>query len=374
MRTAVASCAAIATAVGVGACGSGVPSNSIAAVGNAKVTDAEFAHWMTVANNQPYVNSGDTPPAVPVAPNYTACIASERQRDPGGGASTWKATCVTTYDELNQEVTALLIEGIWFQGEANDRHVKVTKAQINASWNEEQKTESALSTPQKLDTFLAESGYTVSDLKWVAMLNLLQEAIVKKVDAKAGDISAARIAAYYKSHRSAYEQPERRDVDLVLVGTAAQAATVKSLLAGGQSFAKVAKQYSIDPTTKSSGGVEDGVEQGEETAIFNAAIFKAKVGVLESTAKTPFGYYVFKVTSVTSASLEPLSTARTAIKATLASNGQTAAIDELRTTFVKKWRARTTCASGHLVSDACSNAPATSSTGASGTTSSTGSS
>jgi len=96
--------------------------------------------------------------------------------------------------------------------------------------------------------------------------------------------------------------------------------------------------------------------------------------VLESTAKTPFGYYVFKVTSVTSASLEPLSTARTAIKATLASNGQTAAIDELRTTFVKKWRARTTCASGHLVSDACSNAPATSSTGASGTTSSTGSS
>ena len=180
MRTAVASCAAIATAVGVGACGSGVPSNSIAAVGNAKVTDAEFAHWMTVANNQPYVNSGDTPPAVPVPPNYTACIASERERAPTAGAKTWKATCVATYGELNDEVTALLIEGIWFQGEANDRHVKVTKAQINASWNQERESESELSTPAKLDTFLSESGYTVNDLKWVAMLNLLQEAIVNR--------------------------------------------------------------------------------------------------------------------------------------------------------------------------------------------------
>jgi hypothetical protein len=374
MRTAVASCAAIATAVGVGACGSSVPSNSIAAVGNAKVTDAEFAHWMTVANNQPYVGSGDTPPAVPVAPNYAACIASARQRNPGGGASAWKATCVATYNELNQEVTALLIEGIWFQGEAKDRHVKVTKAQINTSWNEERATQSELSTPQKLDTFLAESGYTVSDLKWVAMLNLLQEAIVKKVESKAKDVSSAQIAAYYKSHMSEYKEPERRDVALVLVATAAQAATVKSLLAAGQSFATIAKRYSIDPTTKSSGGVEDGVEQGEETAIFNAAIFKARIGALESTAKTPFGYYVFKVTSATPASLEPLSAARTAIKSTLATAGENAAVSELRTTFVKKWRARTTCASGHLVSEVCSNAPAVSSTGSSGTTSSTGSS
>jgi hypothetical protein len=120
-----------------------VPANSIAVVGNAKVTDAQFAHWMTVANNQSYVGSGDTPPAVPVAPNYTSCIASERQRDPSAAKKTWKATCVATYSELNQEVTALLIEGIWFQGEAYDRHVHVTKKAINAAWNEERKSRSS---------------------------------------------------------------------------------------------------------------------------------------------------------------------------------------------------------------------------------------
>jgi foldase protein PrsA len=368
MRTAVACCAAIATAVGVGACGSGVPANSIAVVGNAKVTGAEFAHWTTVLNNAPYVGSGDTPPAVPVPPDYSACIASERKRNPGGSASTWKSTCVTTYNELNQEVTTALIEAIWFQGEANDRHVKVTKAQINAAWNEERKSQKEFSTPKKLDTFLAESGYTIADLKWVLMFNLIEEAIVKKVESKAADVSAAQIAAYYKSHISEYKEPDRRDVDLVLVGTAAKAAAVKSLLAAGKSFASIAKQYSIDPTTRDSGGVEDGVEPGEETAVFNTAIFAAKIGVLESTAKTPFGYYVFKVASDTPASLEPLSTVRTAIKSTLTTNGQTAAIDKLRSTFAKKWRARTTCASGHLVSAMCSNAPLPLSTGSSGTT------
>ncbi len=370
MRTAVASCAAIATAVGVGACGgSGVPSNAIAVVGSAPVTSAQFDHWMTVANNQPYVNSATTPPALPVPPKYTACIASERLRDPSGAATTFEAQCAATYTQLNQEVTALLIEGIWFQGEAFDRHVKVTKAAINASWNQERKTNFA--TPAKLATFLGESGYTIDDLKWVAMLNLLQQGIVKKVEKSAGRVAPAQIAAYYKSHLSQYTQPERRNLELVLVSSVATETKVKSLLSGGASFASVAKQYSIDPTTKSTGGVQSGVQQGEETPIFNTAIFNSPVGVLASTAKTPFGYYVFKVTAAMRASVESLAAARAAIKLQLVNQAQTAAVDALRTSFVSKWKARTTCASGHLVAQVCANAPASASTGSSGTTGAT---
>jgi foldase protein PrsA len=370
MRTAVASCAAIATAVGVGACGgASVPSNAVAIVGSAPVTNAQFNHWMTVANNQPYVNSGDTPPALPVPPKYTACIASERVRDPSGAASTFEAECAATYKQLNDEVTALLIEGIWFQGEAFDRHVTVTKAAINASWNQERKTNFA--TPAKLNAFLGESGYTISDLKWVAMLNLLQQGIVTKVEKSAGHVSAARIASYYKSHLSQYTFPERRNIELVLVSSVATETKVKSLLAGGASFATVAKEYSIDPTTKDTGGVQSGVEQGEETPIFNAAIFNAPVGVLESTGKTPFGYYVFKVTAAMRGSVASLAASRDTIKMQLVEQAQTAAVDALRTSFVTKWKARTTCASGHLVAQVCSNAPATASTGASGTTGAT---
>lgn len=369
MRTAVACCAAIATAVGVGACGSGVPSNAIAVVGGAPVTDAQFAHWLAVANNQPYVGTGNTPPAVPVPPDYTACVASERLRNPSGTTITLKAQCATTYGQLNQEVTALLIEGIWFQGEANDRHVKVTKAAINTSFNAERTTQ--WPTASKLDTFLSESGYTVADLKWVALLNLLQQGIVKKVEASAKKVTAADVAAYYKANIAQYSQPERRNIELVLVSSAATEATVKSLLAGGASFATVAKKYSIDPTTKATGGVQSGVQQGEETPILNAAVFSAAIGTLQSTAKTPFGYYVFKVTGSTPASVESLKTATAAIKLQLLQQRQSAAVATLRTSFIAKWKARTTCASDHMVAQLCGNAPA-SSTGSSGTTGTSG--
>jgi hypothetical protein len=370
MRTAVACCAALATAVGVGACGSSVPSNAIAVVGNAKVTDAEFQHWIAVANNQPFVGTGQTPPAVPVPPDYTACIASERLRDPTGAASTFETTCATAYAELNQEVTALLIEGIWFQGEAYDRHVKVTQSQINAAFNTQRKTN--WPTTEKLTTFLSESGYTIGDLKWVGMLNLLQQGIVKKVENGAGKVTPAEVASYYRGHVSQYTQPERRNIEFVLVSSAGSEAKVKSLLAGGASFASIAKRFSIDPTTKDSGGVEAGVEQGEETPVFNAAIFAAPIGALQSTGKTPFGYYVFKVTSAMAASVESLKTAEAAIKLQLLEERQSTAVSALRTSFLAKWKSRTTCASSHMVAQVCGNAPATSSTGSSGTTGATG--
>ncbi len=369
MRTAVASCAAIATAVGVGACGgSSVPSGAIAVVGSAQVTNAQFAHWMSVANNQPYVNTGNTPIAVPVPPDFVACIASQRQRDPSGATSTFKSECETTYAQLNQAVTGLLIEGIWFQGEANDRHVKVTQKAIDKAWNAERLRD--FSTKTKLDNFLGESGYTIADLKWVAMLNLMQQAIVTKVQKGAAKVTPAQIASYYKAHIAQYSQPARRNIELVLVSTAAAAATVKARLAGGASFTSVAKQYSIDPTTKATGGVLAGVQQGEETPIFNTAIFGAQIGVLSSTAKTPFGYYVFKVTSSSPASVETLSQARAAIKLQLVQLAQTNAISKLRISFIKKWKGRTTCGSDHIVAQVCGNAP-TSSTGASGTTGAT---
>jgi foldase protein PrsA len=376
MRTAVACAAAIATAVGVGACGTSVPSSAIAVVGGYNVPKTAFNHWLTVANNQPYIGTGTTPPAVPLPPSYTACIAGERARVAKGSTapatSVLRSECAASYKELAEEVTALLVEGVWFQGEAYDRHVHVTQKAINAAWNEERVAQ--FPTTTKLNTFLAESGYTIADLKWVAMLNLLQEDIVKKIDAQASHVGAAAIAAYYKAHISQYSQPERRDIELVLTKTAATAATAKSAISGGTSFASVAKQYSIDPTTKSTGGVEDGVEQGEETPTLSTAIFNAPIGTLEGPLKTAFGYYVFEVTKSIPKSVESLASETTTIKDQLVSAAQTAAVDKLRNSFVKKWQARTTCGSAYLVTQVCGNAPAAASTGASGTTSTSGAS
>ena len=48
---------------------------------------------------------------------------------------------------------------------------------------------------------------------------------------------------------------------IVLAKSAAQADQAKKALQSGQSWTAVAKKYSIDPTTKNSGGLLSGVHQ-----------------------------------------------------------------------------------------------------------------
>ena len=370
----MACCATIAAAVAVAGCGSSVPSNAVATVGAANVLKTQFNHWLTVANNSSYVGTGTTPPPVPLPPSYTACVAAERKSAAAAkSAPSLKeltADCAAEYQSLMPTVVEFLAQAIWVQGEAYDRGVHVTTAAVTKTYNSELKQQ--FPTTAKFDTFLAESGETVQDLQWRVRLTMLEAQIVDKVKADADKVTAAQIATYYKSHGSAFTQPARRNIEFVLVASAATAAKVKSLLAGGASYATTAKQYSIDPTTKASGGVTDGVEQNEETPLFSTAIFKAPVGTLEGPVKTAFGYYVFTVTKATAASVESLASARSTIKSTLSSSAENAALAKLEDQFVTKWKPRTHCASGYLVSEVCANAPAAASTGASGATAATG--
>jgi foldase protein PrsA len=370
MRTAVAIVAAIATAVGVGACGTSVPSNAVAVVGSFAISKTSFNHWLTVFDDIRYVGTGETPPPVPVPPDYTTCISATRAEYTKGAkppaTSVLKSGCASSYTQLTQSVMALLVEDAWVQGEAYDKHVHVTQAAINKEWTGFEKQITA-STKLSINTYLAESAATEPDLKWYLRDELDQEAITKKVDAALSKVTEAQIASYYHAHIAQYTQPARRNIELVLASNAAIAAKAKSLLAGGESFKTVASKYSIDPTTKDAGGVEDGVEQGEETPPLNAAIFKDPIGTLEGPLKTAFGYYVFKVIDATPLSVESLKAAATTIKAELISTRDSAALTKLQTTFTKSWRARTTCASAYMDATVCANAPTTGSSGASGT-------
>jgi parvulin-like peptidyl-prolyl isomerase len=367
----VACCAAIVTAVAVGACGGGVPSGVVAKVGSATVLVKEIPHWMTVANNTGFVGTDTAPTPIPVPPDYTQCIAIHDATTSKSAAivAAAKSACAASYQALQKTVVEFLVQGIWIQGEAVDRGVHVTDAQVVKNFDTERKSE--FPTTAKFNTFLAEAGETVADLEWRTRLNLLQAAIVNKIKAVADKVTPAQIAAFYKAHIAEFSQPERRDLELVLVSTAATAAKVESLLAGGASYATVAKQYSIDPTTKDKGGVADGVEPNEETPEFNAQIFKAPIGVLQSPVRTAFGYYVFTVTKSLPASVESLTAATASIKSSLSATRLQAAEQALQTGFVAKWKKRTQCASAYLDPMICENAP-TASTGASGTTAAAG--
>jgi foldase protein PrsA len=368
----MAFCAAIATAVIVGACGSGIPGNAVAVVGSAPITKAAFAHWEVVANDSTQPTTGAAALPVPVGPDYTACIAGYRKvaSTASETATQLKTLCKQDETALVGEVMNYLIEALWVEGAAVDHGVKVTQAQALKSYEQQRKSSTpSLKTTKELDSFLAASGETVADLVWRTKLNLLAIAIQNKVAKGADKVTQAAIAAYYQKHHAQFVTPETVDLHLIETSSAATATKVRGLLASGRTYAELAQQYSTDPTTKALGGEENGVRPGQLTALLSNAVFAAKVGVLSQPVQTPFGFYIFTVDSVTPQKVESLKAATATIKAAIAAANVKKANAALSKEFTTKWTAMTKCASGYIVSPSCSNAPKTTSTGATGATS-----
>ena len=118
----------------------------------------------------------------------------------------------------------------------------------------------------------------------------------------------------------------------------------------------MAKRYSIDDTSKATGGKLPAQAKGTLDADLDKAVFSAAKGELAGPVKTQYGYYVFTVTSVVAPSQQTLAEAKETIKQTLASEHQQKALTAFTTDFTKRWREKTECAEGFKTSD-CSNGP-----------------
>ena len=138
--------------------------------------------------------------------------------------------------------------------------------------------------------------------------------------------------------------------------TQAKAKQAKAAIQGGQSFASVVKKYSSDVTLKSQGGKLPRQEKASLEGPLSKAAFAAKKGALTGPVKTGNGYYVFKVTKISAASQSSLAQVTPTIKQTLVSQKQTKALDKFVKAFTKKWRNKTTCRKGYLITQ-CKNGP-----------------
>jgi foldase protein PrsA len=346
-------------AVGLAACGGGIPGNAVVQVGGTPVTKATFEHWMSIASASTATTAGSTAaakPVVPDPPNFTACIAhlqataakpAKGQSKPS--AAQLRTQCEQQYKSLQQEVLGFLISSSWVLGEAENQGVKVSDAEVKKEF-EKIKNEQ-FPKPAEFQKFLASSGQTVSDLLLRVKLNMLSSKIQQKVAKSKGAVTQAEIQKYYNEHKSQFGTPEKRDVRIVLTKTEAQAKEAKKEIESGKSFASVAKSKSIDPTTKNSGGELKGVVKGQEEKALDEAVFSAKKGVLGGPVKTPFGYYIYEVTGVSPGSGQTLAQAQAQIKQQLTTTQQQAALSKFIKEFRKKWEAKTECRSGYVVQD-----------------------
>ena len=367
--------------MGLAACGSSdspVPSGAVASVDGTPISKATFDHWMTIAADSANADGTTTQRIpVPVPPDYAACVSYLKSTQAklltkGQKASTdaqLKSQCATEYQADKAQVVQFLVSAQWVVNEAANEGLSVTNKQVANEFATIRSQQ--FKTDAEYKTFLAQSGYSPADLLLRVKLQLLSTDLRNKVEKTQDDVSPAQIASYYNAHKSEFGTPRSVNLQLILTKTAAQAAAAKAAIQRGTPFATEAKAASIDVQTKANGGTIDGLVSGQEPAALNSAIFSSPLNTLEGPVKTPFGYYVFRVTKLIPATQRTLAQSSPQIKAALAAQGETSALNKWVASFTKRWTAKTDCATDYVVQD-CKQYKAPKASSAAGTTGATG--
>src|SRR2546423_8595462 len=355
LRFALPIAASAALIVGCG--GQDVPTNGVAKIGDTVITKDQFNHWLNAAAHGSAAPGSTV--ALPDPPNFTKCVANlQKQPVPKGAkkptTAQLKTQCKQQYDALKQQVMQFLVSAEWIQQEAKNQGVKVSNKEVQKQFQDQKKQ--SFQKESDYQKFLKNSGMTESDLLFRVKLDVISNDVRTKVIKGKDKVTNAQIASYYNKNKQRFAQPERRDLQVVLTKTKAKAEAAKKQIESGQSWAKVAKKYSIDEASKAQGGKLPGVAKGQQEKAFDDAIFSAKKGAITGPIKTQFGYYVFDVSKVTPASQQSLAQTKETIRNLLKSQNQQKALNAFVAKFRKDYKGKTKCAKAYVIPD-CANAP-----------------
>ena len=155
-------------------------------------------------------------------------------------------------------------------------------------------------------------GMTEADLRKKATLEATAKAALKRELNLV--ITDAQVREAYSNHAAQFEEPEKahaRHILLMTIDTstrpptplatntiAAKRKTADEVLKrakAGEDFAKLAKEFSEDPTSKDAGGELQKFGRGEMMAEFEAAAFALSPGQVSDVVQTMYGFHIIKL-------------------------------------------------------------------------------
>ncbi len=118
-------------------------------------------------------------------------------------------------------------------------------------------------------------------------------------------VSAEAVKDYYDDHRDEYKQEETRNLDYVSFAlTPTRSDTdrvlsefeeIRTRLAAGEDFNKLADEYSEDPGKETNHGRYDFFERGAMVKPFEDASFNGRVGELVGPVESQYGFHLIKI-------------------------------------------------------------------------------
>lgn len=127
------------------------------------------------------------------------------------------------------------------------------------------------------------------------------------------EVAEEEITAFYKENPERFKQPETYRASHILVNEEKTAQEALRRIQGGEPFARVAQELSIDPT-RARGGDIGFFQRGQLVPEFEEAALRLKAGQLSDVVKTPLGWHVILLTEHRSERVRPLEEVRDDIR------------------------------------------------------------
>lgn len=260
------------------------------------------------------------------------------------------------YEELQEEAMTELIEGVWIRGEAEELGISVTEKQVEDELTTIKKQN--FPTKGSYEKFLEKSNFTQEEVNELVELQVFTREIQERINALAPPPSSGAIEAYYEAEKETqFTTKESRDVRLIINKDKGKVEAAKTELEKDStpaSWKKVAAKYSEDPTSKSKGGLQEGITEEFLEGPLKAAIFDSATGELQGPIKVQTNYLLVEVVKLNPGKVQTLKEAESQIKSALEQQGQQEFLSEFAADFETKWQQRTRCADGFLM-EKCAN-------------------
>jgi peptidyl-prolyl cis-trans isomerase C len=248
------------------------------------------------------------------------------------------------YQQFVDAAASDLILERWIRGEAADLGVTVSDREVEQRL--EQIKQQNFGSDKEFEKFLEESGFTEEEALERVGLTLLSERLQESVVEGTDVVAQEDIETLYEQQKSQFTQPETRSV-LTVVNKdeekVKQAAEEIAKDDSPESWAKVAEEFSTDPSAGEGGELTDVPEGEGGDPAFDEAVFSADEGELVGPFETASGFQIVQVTDVTPEKVEPLDKVSKTIEDQLAQAQQQAALDAFESSLESKWRDRTFC-------------------------------
>lgn len=218
-------------------------------------------------------------------------------------AMTGKAPDEKEMATMKQRVLDNLITRELLKQEVEKKGIKVDEAEVNAQLESIKKGTS----PEDFARSLQQMNMTEQALKEHFATQL---AIKKLVDTELGSkvvVTDADAKAFYDGNPEVFKTPPMVRASHILVKVDKNATPedkakalekikgIQKRIAGGEDFAKVAKEVSDCPS-KENGGDLNFFQKGQMVPPFENAAFSMKPGQTSDIVETEFGYHIIKVT------------------------------------------------------------------------------